>query len=529
MRATQAEKLLFRKHITNLLLKAGPISAIYISNILLFMVKRYLIAKNGINTLDAHIIARSIAEMCGLPIPLLISQDAVYVSNLFGGSHSDLHRMTVNLTDSDSADDDIEHDANLSESETSQYIGDIIRHGYILSILASVPTAGLLLVIKKPLISLFHSDDAASAAAQYLTVYAFSLPFEYLNYVSDRFLSSVNQEIWIIPYRLVSTALDLGLSFWLIPKYSVQGAAYALLGRNIASFLMLSVLFVAYGPIKKYKIFRFRVGNTANMKNIIFESWPYSLYQVVLSIASYIISAFMGQLGPGRLAVFQIPHQFYMMLSAINSSLNDSANRIISQHYGAKNFIEIQRAGNYSAFVLNTTSFLAGSIVINLLFHSLSSLYLDDSNLKEYSTMLRYNYIIVFFINLFNVYFEAGSKNLAATKDTFFASAVWALTSLLVTVPLSAISVNKTDFDIYGLTGSMAIGSTLAGIFTLGYWIKRSNKIAKFPESEHPRTSNKVIFSSLSRFRLFTCSRNSASISAPNDGDLLLGNAVPMA
>lgn len=458
-----------RLHIKKILQKSLPLILLYESDIISRFIRGYLLSKISIDAFEATTIAYNITYMILYPVPELIAQDTVFISETFGKS-----KALAKIEDYESASI-----RELQQNQLNYTIGTLVKQGWLLSLLVSIPSAAILLISNSSLVNIFESpEEVRELAKGYIFAFTFSLPAEFINRISERFMSAIDEEYWLIPYRFLSMSVEIGLNFWLIPRFSLLGAAYSSIGKSFFNLISLGTFFKIKPSFKKFDIYKIDIGDISNLKKILSQGCPILLSQLVITASAYGVTAFIARLGNNRLAIDQTIGLYYTFLLYINMGVSEASNRIVAQYYGAENYPEMRRAGNYS-ILLNSFLYSIGAIMLNVGSLKLSRLLLNNDEVEEYSTVLRTNFIIVALINLFNVLMDNGRKNLAGTHDTFLGSALPLITTIAFILPLSAISSYLTNFDIYGIAGSIALGSLPGAVTAIGYWLFRSNKVVK--------------------------------------------------
>jgi hypothetical protein len=166
------------------------------------------------------------------------------------------------------------------------------------------------------------------------------------------------------------------------------------------------------------------------------------------------------------------------------------------------------RVGNIS-LIANTLIFSINAIGINLLQYQLTNLFLNKEEIIEYDSVLRYNFVILAFVNLFRMLFDNSNRILSGVDDTIYCGFIWLISSLALTLPLSAISTYLTTFDMYGIAAAIGIGAFASGALGLSYWLIRSNGIIE--TDNNYRSSNQLISGLVSKIGIFSCSNKSRS------------------
>lgn len=452
-------------HILALIKKAIPLSFLFSADIGTNFIKSYLIAQAGTDELAALIIAHNIGYFVIYPFPELVGQNVVFISEYFGKANINLH-----------------HQQRLEENESvedaNHQIGLLVRQGWFLSAMVSIPASVILVVSPYFLLSLFNQTDKVNhLVLEYNYPVAISLSAEFINRISEGFMSAVDQERWLFPYRAASMSVEVGLSLVLIPRYSVAGAGYASLGKSLFGLGYLMIFFSRHPAFQqRFNIFCSHLGDTNNFKKTLSQSWPRFVTKMAITCSTVGVTIFMGHLPRGRIVVDGTVGLFYGLLFGLNFGVSEAANRIVAQFYGAHSYREMRRVGNLS-LALNAGVFSAGAIAYNSMPLVLASLFLNDEEVQEFAYLLRWHFFLLGVSNFLNVLMDNSGKNLAAVQDTFLASASSLFVTTILILPLSAVVVYLTNFDLYGIDGAIILGTLPGALLTLGYWSKHSQVI----------------------------------------------------
>lgn len=469
------------QHIKAILKKSVPLILMQGTDITSNFIRTYLIAqtiKDG--GLTASTIIYSITTFLLYPIPLLTAQDAVFIGEKFGKAKLLLAGQSLNRVS------DIEDKSLITifppESENIDIIyaqiGSFVRQGWLLAFCAGVPSTIILMSLNKQLIEFFgQPQEIADLAQSYILPFALSVPMQLMLKNSERFMSAVDQEKWIIPYRLIVLGLETALNFLLIPIYSFKGAAYVQIIKSAFALTGLSIFFGCKTEFVKFKIFSRGLGDLNYIKKILSQGWPMMITQFLIVGNSFVVSTFVGKYGPSRLAVEQVMVQYFGLLTIINSGISESANRIVAQYFGAEKYNETRHAGNLS-LVTNVSIYLGIATIYNLFSIPLSSLFINnDEDLKNMVELIRYNFIIMTIANLMNVIHDNCRANLTGVSDTLLVSIIPLVVGIALVLPLSALSTYAFNLDLYGITTSIAIGSLIGTTVVCKYWLNHSQKI----------------------------------------------------
>lgn len=491
------------QHIKDILKKSGPLILMQGTDIISNFIRVYLISQAiGESGLTASTIMYSITTFIVYPIPLLTAQDAVFIGEKFGKAKLILAEEQTNNQPNIEEKALIESSPIPSQNSDDLYnqIGSFVRQGWLLAFCASVPSTLILITLNSQFISLFAQPQEIENLAQtYFIPFALSLPAQFMLKISERFMSAVDQEKWIIPYRLLSLGIETALNFLLIPSYSLAGAAYAQLIKNTLALIGLSIFFSVKSEFKKFNIFHKGLGDLNYVKKILVQGWPMMTTQFLIVGNSFTVSTFVGKYGPSRLAAEQIMIQYFGLLTTISSGISESANRIVAQYFGAERFNEMKRAGNLS---LISNIVIYGSIagIYNIFSIPLAGLFVSDKQtLASMEELIRYNFIIMTLANLMNVIHDNCRANLTAVSDTMLISFIPLIVGLGLVLPLSAMSTYVFDFDLYGITSSILIGTLVGTSVVTQYWAKHSERIVD--------TNNRQAQTSNERLTYFFCNK----------------------
>lgn len=471
-----------KEHAKAIIKKGFPLMLLSGCDVASQFIRIYLISRLDKDALASTMISVSITSFIALPLPLLMSQNAVFIAEKFGKIKK-IWANTPIIPHDGIESKEQEYIATVglpSENNSDLYwmIGSFVRQGWLLAFCISVPTSLFLFSMSPYFVSLFNQEEKLEDLANnYLRPFAFSIPFQYVLTISERFVSGVDQEICLIPYRLFTFVTELILNYFLIQKFALAGAAYAQIIKNIISICTLLNIFIFKNSFKKFKIFSIGLGDTSYIRKTLAQGWPMTLSQLVIICNAYIMSIFNGYLGPGRLGIEQILGQYFGLATVINNfGIAESANRIVSQYCGANNFSEMNRAGIVS-LKLNVAIFTVIAIIYNSCPQQLASLFLNDADTANLQNLIRFNFLIVTVSNFFGIIQENCRACLTAVNDTALTSGTVLSINTGLVLPLAALTTYVFGFDLYGITGSIALGALVSLLIISKYWIKHNAKI----------------------------------------------------
>ncbi len=455
-----------QKHLQALIQKAIPLSCLFGADIGSNFIKAYLMAKAGTDEFAALIIATNISYLVIYPFPELVGQNIVFIAEYFGKTRACIFTYQQ----------DVPEDNHVETSD--HMIGALVRQGWILSAIVSLPASALLMASPYFLLNLFNQTQRVNhLVVQFNFPVALSLSAEFINKMSEGFISAVDKEQWLLPYRASTMVVEIGLCFLLIPRYSLAGVAYASLGKSLFALVYLMIFFRSHAEFyQKFNIFHLNLREVNHLRKILNQSWPRFVTKMAGSFSTVGVTILIGQLPQGRIVLGSVVGHFYDLLSAINIGISEAANRIVAQYFGAKSYREMQRAGNIS-LVLNAGILGASTIAYNSMPLVLASQFLSKDEVQAFSDLLRWYFFLMGLANFSNVLMDHSGRILAAVQDTFLASLCSLLSTVALILPLTAIVVYLTKFDLYGVGGAIVLGTVPVALLTLSYWNKHSSAI----------------------------------------------------
>jgi O-antigen/teichoic acid export membrane protein len=123
----------------------------------------------------------------------------------------------------------------LPLSEAADFASAMVRQG----LLFTVPACLGLGILSPVLFPLVYGQQYAASVAPFLLLLPCVL-FVTVDGVIGRFFNATNNHMPLVITRTVSAALNLGLNFWWVPGYGIEGAAAA----ACTSFALQAILAV---------------------------------------------------------------------------------------------------------------------------------------------------------------------------------------------------------------------------------------------------------------------------------------------
>lgn len=454
-----------KKAVKDLAKKSSFLIGVNTISISASFLETYLFSRLGIDKLAASVYINASTKFFFDPFLTITDQNAVFISKEYGKTKKSLESI-------DSSD------IELSTSDIDKNIGNIIRQGWYLALLSSIPSCLILFNIKRILVGLSVSEQLANIVEEYFIPFTFAVPLSMFGQINTRLLASVDQEKWLLPYRIIMTALKIGLDIFLISKYGPTGAGLSVLLQAAVSTLGTTLFIIFKKDFKKYQVFNFTFCQKPYILKMLKQGGPMLIAMAAITGANFAISLFVGKLGDIRLAIEQVVIQFCGLGTTIAHGINEASNRLVGQALGIRDFNLMRLYGNFGTLG-SALLFSTFGLVYNIIPFKFASLFMDQSIINNAESLIRYNFIILVLGNLFKIIQDSAALNLAGMQDTLWASVISFVTTLAVILPLSAISLFLTNLDVYGISGSITIGLTVSAGVTGYQWLKQSNKAVK--------------------------------------------------
>jgi multidrug resistance protein, MATE family len=428
--------------------------------------KIYLLSKLGVKTLGATTLIGTLGTFLIDPFTTITGQNVIYLSEEYGKIKRLKENEQVNDADS----------LLPNEEELNRNIGIILRQGWVLASVASIPSILILTNIKNILVSLGQDPDVSNIVGAYYLPAAFAIPVEMYLTINENLFSAVDKQAWLIPYKFGVIIIGIALNASLIPSSGITGAGIALFLQNFLAFIYINLFMLFKKDFKPFEIFSFsrESQNTIYLIKMIKQGWPLFLSRATLNGANFVIVGFMGKLGDIRLAVEQLALQYQGISVTITTGIADATNRLVAQKFGAKQY-DVMRSYGMKGLVASGGLYLIISLPFNFLSLQLASAFLDNTEIEKYTNLIRYTFVLTTVNQFLSLLQDICSSNLAAMEDTFFSFASMLATTLAITLPLSTISLYLTNFDLYGISSALIVGLSVASAANFTYWRRQAN------------------------------------------------------
>lgn len=487
----------------NIVKKSTFLLVVAIGDLTFQLSRVYLLADLGLENLAASSLIYTVTNFILDPTKILTSQNAVFISQNYGAIKKLSNQDQPPLLESSSSLNNNDNKQVIKLIELNKDIGNIIRQGWYLSLFSSIP-GGVLLLSSAPIINALGINKAISSkVGAYFFPVTFAVPFIMATQINERFFSAVDQEKWLLPYRTLTAAIGVGLNIVLIPRFGTTGAGLAVLIQNVASFLITTSFIAFKSNFKKFDLLNFKKYSGSYITKMLKQGLPVSSGLLLVVGTNFGISILVGHLGDLRLAIDQVLSQSFGIATTITHSVSDATNRLVAQKVGQKDFKLSKLYGNLglsSAMLL----YAPFAIVYNIIPLKVASVFIENNNMMGADDLIRYNFLLVTLSQFLVTILDTTTLNLAAFEDTFLSSVISFLAVIAIIAPLAAISAYLTNFDLYGITGSLNIGLFIAAATVASYWFKQSNKaVLSNSFSPDTDTSNAKVNNCVSQLSMF--------------------------
>lgn len=226
--------------------------------------------------------------------------------------------------------------------EQQKEIGLVFNQGIYLLTLASIALVLFMLLVVLPSIStLFASEDVHDAVNKYLQITAYALLFQSFNLAYSAFYVGILKTGVLIGATAVLAVTNIVLDFALIfgnfglPEMGIEGAAFASVIAEIATFLFLTQDVIRKGYARRYGLLRFAKWNQVYAKKLVDISMPVSLEALVETLKWFLFFLIVEQLGEAALASATIIYSCYALflipIDAFSETVCTTVSNLIGQ------------------------------------------------------------------------------------------------------------------------------------------------------------------------------------------------------
>jgi MATE family multidrug resistance protein len=345
-------------------------------------------------------------------------------------------------------------------------IGSLIRHGILFALLLSIPVMIGVAFIKTILYSLGQPRPIVSLVSLYFKAYMWSIPVGMLLTCCQQFMLGLKKTNLVTYIGLISLIVSVSLSYILTfgikgtTPLGIAGLGYAQIARVTVALVFVISYVALNDEFKRFKLFSKRIFNGfVELKQIYDLGWPISLHATSEYLVQFSLTLIAGNLGLQALISQQISSQYIQFLSIIFLALSQSANLLVSDSIGKKDFQSMNEFGNAAIKIGVCVGFIG--VLVSLSYpNALIYPYLGThSDLEE---GLKQFLIIIMIGQVFSAWKTVNIGILRGSYDTKSSMKIGIICSWFTILPLALIFTRIFNWGINGLALAQLIGSVLS-------------------------------------------------------------------
>tara|TARA_Y100000590_G_scaffold309851_1_gene350002 strand:+ start:53 stop:1414 length:1362 start_codon:yes stop_codon:yes gene_type:complete len=201
--------------------------------------------------------------------------------------------------------------------------------------------------------------------------------------------------------------------FLFIPALGVKGIAIATIISQLISLLIILFKVLNNNLVKQITKF-YLVPKVFYLKNIFFQSMPITISICGYALAAAIIFTYVGQSGEFAVAGYGVGTRIEQVVLLPILGINTAIISIISQNYGAKNFIRIKET-YFTAIKYAFIIMIISGIIVFIAATVITSIFSSDPEVIEYGK--RYLKISAFVLPAYPVFFLSNGFFMALKKS----------------------------------------------------------------------------------------------------------------
>jgi len=125
--------------------------------------------------------------------------------------------------------------ARCNAAQSRQRISYLVRRSLKIAMLYGFFFSGLMILLADPLCRKLYGNPEA---VRYLRLYALLIPMLYCDAITDAMTKGLGQQKACVRYNILSSAMDVGLLFILLPKFGMDGYFASFLITHLINFLL---------------------------------------------------------------------------------------------------------------------------------------------------------------------------------------------------------------------------------------------------------------------------------------------------
>lgn len=364
-------------------------------------------------------------------------------------------------------------------------IGCLVQQGWSLAFFISIPILFIFWYIEPILIFLGQKKALAEIVQSFFHANVWRVAPLLLSVCNQQLCYGVHKQkldmltniLGIIVLLVIAYILIFGK--WGMPVLGVAGLGYAMAAQSCFYFCFTTLWFYFSKDFQRFELFHYRVHQNLHLLFHLFKiGWPISL-QVSGEMLSFLASAtLIGWLGINSLAAYQVVTQYLFLLVIPVFSISQASGILISQAYGRRQFVEIQKLGYGSIRIALFLSILMGLIFI-LFPKALASMYIDVNNAQNNETV---HLIILLFAmmalaQLFDTVRNVLIGSLRGLFDTRFPMFIAIFVIWLIGMPLSYLLAFNFHLGAAGVVLGWTIGMFVGALIMIQRFSMMTSKI----------------------------------------------------
>jgi putative MATE family efflux protein len=305
-----------------------------------------------------------------------------------------------------------------NKKRTLDYFSQTIIYGFLVSILITI----IGLVFSPLLFSLISSDEHFVLLGLKYTNVIFSGSIIFITVVALN--SLLHAEGDTKTYRnvlIVSFLLNIILNplfifgYGFLPPMGIAGIGFATI---VAQFIGLLIIFnkiIKSSRIKNMQIIDF-YPKIYLLKNLFNQSAPISATLLLISVGNFVVLAYISVFGEHAIAGYGAAARFEQILLLPVLGLNTAIISIISQNFGAKNYLRVKES-YFKAVMYGFSLMIICGIIIFLSADKIVSIFSDNPNVIGFGTT--YLKISAIIFPAYPVFFISNGFFMAIKKSTY--------------------------------------------------------------------------------------------------------------
>lgn len=357
--------------------------------------------------------------------------------------------------------------------------GIILRQALLVNIIYSFLLCGVTFFFADLIQFMDQPPEVVALAESYMKILSFSIIPVMIFQTYRQFIEGLGDTKPAMYLNIVANIVNAFGNWVLIyghlgfPRMELDGAGIASLNTRI--FLGAAMLiYVMYS--KRYKEYdpslKFHSINIPVIKNVIRVGIPTG-FQMFFEVGAFSFAAVMvGWLGANALAAHQIALNMATISFMIILGIAAAATIRVGNYLGAKNYIELKRAGTVAIFIGVSIMALFGSCFI-IFRNQLPLLYIDDVNVISISASL------LIFAALFQIFDGTQAVGLGLLRgmiDVKIPMVMAFIAYWIISIPVGYILGFKFDLGPEGVWIGLSVGLIVAAIFFTARFFRNINR-----------------------------------------------------